>query len=90
MPHDCRGTLIKVGDHVRIVGRVVQVNPGAESCNVEIEAVEPGHAPQGIYRQFCTTASLVERLDYLPCPSCGGDPGDCNCADSSDAAGPKD
>jgi hypothetical protein len=83
MPHDCRGTVLKVGDHVRIVGRVVGVTPGADTCNLEVEIIEPGTAPNGTYRNITTTASLVERLDYEPCPACGGDPGDCCCGDAS-------
>jgi hypothetical protein len=45
MPHDKHGRLVEVGDFVKIkpyntpktvVGRVVYVNPGAESCNARV------------------------------------------------------
>ncbi len=48
MPHDCKGRLIEVGDMVKgrgynvkheIIGPVISVTPGAESCNISLAVV---------------------------------------------------
>lgn len=41
MPHDRKGNLLSVGDHVVIEATVTQVQPGEEYCNVQLETIEP-------------------------------------------------
>jgi hypothetical protein len=86
MPHDCNAVELKVGDPVRIIGRVVEIYPGSETCNVTVKVIEPGHVPQGTFYIVCLTASQVQKLDYEPCPHCGEDGSDCACADCADGS----
>lgn len=41
MPHDRKGILLNVGDHVVIEATVTEVQPGEEYCNVSVKTVEP-------------------------------------------------
>jgi len=41
MPHDRKGNLLNVGDHVVIEATVTQVQTGEEYCNVTLETIEP-------------------------------------------------
>lgn len=89
MPHDCNKTLLKKGDVVRIFGRVEEIYADAETCNLSVEVIEPGHAPQGTHKGLCLTASLVQKLEFEPCRFCGEDSSDCACADMAEPEGPE-
>jgi hypothetical protein len=41
MPHDRKGNLLSVGDHVIIEAGVTQVQAGEEYCNVTLQTIEP-------------------------------------------------
>lgn len=67
MPHDKKGRLLEVGDHVKFktwdgahklsVGRVFSVSPGSETCNVSVVHLQPGYWP---IAQACVTAKETE------------------------------
>jgi len=68
MPHDKKGRLVEVGDHVKFkswadgaerlsVGRVFSVSPGSETCNVSVVHLNPGYWP---ISQACVTAKETE------------------------------
>jgi flavin reductase (DIM6/NTAB) family NADH-FMN oxidoreductase RutF len=41
MPHDRKGNLLNVGDHVIIEATVTHVHTGEEYCNLTLETIEP-------------------------------------------------
>ena len=47
MPHDKKGNEVQQGDRVVLYGTVKEVYPGADACNVEVQAdpVEGEFAP---------------------------------------------
>lgn len=68
MPHDKKGRLIEIGDHVKFktwaegaerlrVGRVFSVSPGSETCNASVVHLQPGYWP---IAQACVTAKDCE------------------------------
>lgn len=58
--HDRNGTQLKVGDLVMIPGKVTQLSPGEDFCNVGVETVH-GRRPDGMKENFyaINTAVLV-------------------------------
>jgi hypothetical protein len=66
MPHDRKGRLIEIGDHLKFksygaeafsVGRVFSVSPGSETCNVSVVHLQPSYWP---IAQACVTARETE------------------------------
>jgi len=41
MPHDRKGNLLSIGDHVVIGATVREIQPGEEYCNLNVETIEP-------------------------------------------------
>lgn len=37
MPHDANGQEIRIGDTVRLTGRVTSVSSGSDTCNISVE-----------------------------------------------------
>lgn len=73
MPHDKKGRLVEVGDHVKFktwdgahklsVGRVFSVNPGSDTCNVSVVHLTPGYWPISQAAVTARETELVLKAD---------------------------
>lgn len=63
--HDRKGNPVKVGDIVSIPARVTETNPGAQTCNIHVELLEP-NTPDGPKEGYTLTARQVEVTDSAP------------------------
>jgi hypothetical protein len=63
MPHDRNGKLIKAGDIVNIPCRVMAVYAG-DTCNVQLEAVVPGHqSPE--YKAYPSSTMNADQVELV-------------------------
>ena len=71
MPHDAKGTLLKVGDVVMIPGVVVGIHPDERYCNcdVELEYPMPAYPDQKQRYSAISTRQVVKVNDgkIYPC-----------------------
>lgn len=64
--HDCNGKPIEKGDEVTMRFRVLETFPGADECNVTMEAIVPNETVAGeahYVPTLCCCSRLTEKVE---------------------------